>query len=110
MRFQLVTLFATLIMTTMAVPELEHDPSEFDIHDCQYFQPTSCIRECPKGYLGVYRTGCFAAEDRHECCGVRCCRSRHEDDNEDEGSLATSAVSNNRYAIAARTPKKGVVA
>ncbi|ORZ12254.1 hypothetical protein BCR42DRAFT_440037 [Absidia repens] len=85
MRFQSIFFFLALILTVMAVPEIEHDREEFDIHDCKFFTSLSCIRECPRGYVGVYRDLCFAAEDQHECCAVRCCRSRHNGDQEADG-------------------------
>ncbi|SAM07969.1 hypothetical protein [Absidia glauca] len=91
MRFQFAICFiiAALMWSANAVPELEHDMTEIDMHDCRFFTKLSCIRECPKNYVGVYRSLCSAAEDQHECCAVRCCRSRHDDEQEademDEG-------------------------
>ncbi|SAM00988.1 hypothetical protein [Absidia glauca] len=81
MRVPTVSIFLTiaLLSTVMAVPEIENDKSEVNLNDCQFFTKVTCLRDCPRGYVGVYRDLCSAGEDQHECCAVRCCRSRHED-------------------------------
>ncbi|KAI8335582.1 hypothetical protein BC941DRAFT_430713 [Chlamydoabsidia padenii] len=76
------TYLVALSITVLAVPEIEHDRSEVDMKDCKFFTKVSCLRDCPRGYVGVHLDLCSAGEDEHECCAVRCCRSRHEDGHE----------------------------
>ncbi|CAO3594376.1 unnamed protein product [Absidia cylindrospora] len=95
MRFQLISLLAVgLVMSVSAVPELEHDLAEVDMRDCKSYSTLTCLRECPRGYVGVLRSLCSAAEDAHECCAVQCCRSRHTDDDQDSDEMENGNAQN----------------
>ncbi|KAI8331046.1 hypothetical protein BC941DRAFT_456466 [Chlamydoabsidia padenii] len=105
MRFYLSTcaIIITFVWSIKAVPELEHDKTEIDMHDCRFFTKLTCLRECPKGYVGVYRALCSAAEDEHECCAVRCCRSRHNDEKEDDENEHVNPRGSHTYAAHSRS-------
>ncbi|KAI8391307.1 uncharacterized protein BYT42DRAFT_610550 [Radiomyces spectabilis] len=75
MRFQLIFLSA-LFAAVFARPELEEDPTEFDVSDCRWFGPGQCVQKCPPMY-GAYIAANCTGEEEHSCCDVQCCLLRN---------------------------------